>query len=94
MEAGGFTKSPVWLQIMANAFDRPIGVPEWGETAAFGASLWAMLSAGVIDNIEQGAKLSKLGETYKPSPSIVEIYNQMYQKFKQLYLSLVDEFNE
>jgi len=92
--SGGFTKSPFWLQIMASALNRQITVPDWGETAAYGASLWTLLSAGLIDKIESGANFVQTTGAVKPDPVDARLYSTMFEFYKKLYLTLESTFDE
>jgi gluconokinase len=51
--SGGFTKSELWLRVMADALNWELSVPVWGETSALGAALWALLGAGKVDTLEK-----------------------------------------
>jgi gluconokinase len=92
--SGGFTKSPLWLQVMADALDQDLTIPVWGETSALGAALWALLSAHGVKNLEEAGGFVKLGDTCRPNPESVEIYNRMYPLFVKLYQSLENSFDE
>ena len=59
--SGGFTKSDLWLQVMADALDRELMIPVWGETSALGAAFWALLSARGEEGLEKAGDFVKLG---------------------------------
>lgn len=92
--SGGFTKSDLWLQVMADALDRDLVIPVWGETSALGAAFWALLSARGGEGLEKAGDFVKLGESCRPTPESVEIYNRMYPLFEKLYQSLEKSFDE
>jgi gluconokinase len=92
--SGGFTKSPLWLQVMADALDQDLVLPLWGETSALGAALWALLSARGRERFEEAGDLVKLGDTCRPNPASVEIYNRMFPLFERLYGSLEKSFED
>jgi len=92
--SGGFTKSGLWLQVMADALDRDLGIPVWGETSALGAAFWALLSALGGEGLEKAGDFVTLGDTCRPNPESVEIYNRMYPLFEQLYQSLEKSFDD
>lgn len=91
--SGGFTKSPLWLQVMADALDRDLVIPVWGETSALGAALWALLSARGETALEKAGELVKVGDSCRPNPENAEIYNRIYPVFEGLYRSLEKSFD-
>ena len=61
---GGLHHSRAWVQIMADAIGRPLGLSAVEETAARGAALLALESLGVLPQLESAPLL--LGETFHP----------------------------
>jgi gluconokinase len=94
LASGGFTKSPLWLQVMSDALDRELRIPTWGETSALGAALWALLSARGEEALEKAGNFVELGDSCRPNPESVEIYNRIYPVFVQLYQSLEKSFDD
>jgi gluconokinase len=92
--SGGFTKSKLWLQVMADALDRELWIPLWGETSALGAAFWALLSARGGERLEEAGDFVKLGNSCRPDPESVEIYNRIYPVFERLYQSLGKSFDQ
>ena len=91
--SGGFTKSGLWLQVMADALERDLVIPVWGETSALGAAFWALLSARG-EGLEKAGDFVELGDTCHPKPESVELYDRMYPLFEKLYRSLEKRFDE
>jgi gluconokinase len=94
LASGGFTKSPLWLQVMTDALDRELRIPIWGETSALGAALWALLSARGEEALEKAGEFVELGDSCRPNPENVLIYSRMYPLFERLYRSLEKDFDE
>jgi gluconokinase len=94
LASGGFTKSPLWLQVMADALERELRIPAWGETSALGAALWALLAARGEEALEKAGSFVKLGDSCRPNPENVLIYSRMYPLFERLYRSLEKNFDE
>lgn len=94
LASGGFTKSPLWLQVMADALGRELMIPAWGETSALGAAFWPLLLARGGARLEEAGDFMKLGDSCRPDPESVEIYNRMYPLFEKLYQSLENSFDE
>ena len=92
--SGGFTKSDLWLQVMADALNRELTVPVWGETSALGAAFWALLGAGRVDTLEEAGNLVELEKSCPPQKEAADIYNRMYPLYLKLYQRLREAFDE
>ena len=49
---GGFARSGLWRQMMADVFDREVVVPESFESSCLGAAILALYALGDVDSIE------------------------------------------
>jgi gluconokinase len=83
--SGGFTKSSLWLKIMASILNRDVQIPTWGETSSLGAAFWVLLSLGIIQGLDEVSDLVKIEDHCQPSPEIIAVYEQLYPIFKDLY---------
>ncbi len=86
--SGGFTSSPFWLQMTADVLNRELAVPEWGETSSLGAALWAIKGADTLSSLEEIGKMVPIGETYRPEARNAEVYDNIYESYKELYDAL------
>lgn len=85
MASGGFGKSEVWLQIVADIFQMKVETSQTIEGSAWGAVLIGMKSTGIkIEN------QTKKGKTFYPNPENKEVYDDAFAKFKKVY-SLLNE---
>ncbi|MBA7589401.1 Xylulose kinase [subsurface metagenome] len=55
--SGGATKSDVWMQILADTFDRPMSITDQDEQACFGAALVAGIGTGVYRDFREAANV-------------------------------------
>jgi gluconokinase len=46
---GGFTRSPFWRQLLADALHRPVTYPEADHGSAFGAALLGLQGVGLVE---------------------------------------------
>ena len=92
--SGGFTKSDLWLQVVADALNQELMVPAWGETSALGAALWGMAGVGGVEVIEKARTLVKLGESCRPNPGSAKVYDRMYPLYARLYEAAREAFDE
>lgn len=90
--SGSFTKSSLWLQILADVLGKELVLPDNSEGAAFGAAVLGFISDGTIKSINDTAKLVNIKKTYKPIAENVETYKQLYDIFSRLYYNLQKEF--
>jgi gluconokinase len=90
--SGGFTRSPLWLQIVTNAFNRELSVPAWGETSSLGAAFWAMLGTGALSSFESIGDLVPLDRTYRPEADAAAIYDRVFEIYKSLYTTISPSF--
>lgn len=90
--SGGFTASPLWMQITADILKRPIAKPAWGETACLGAAFWALLATGTPSRLEQTAEMVAFDGEYQPDANSSAVYDRIYPLFTQLYGALGESF--
>jgi ribulose kinase len=86
---GGGARSPLWMQIHADALGRSLAVIDQTEPAAFGAALSAGVGIGVYPNLETGAAATfRIAHTYEPRPEVAEAYAQSYRQYLRMYSAL------
>ncbi|SHJ41903.1 autoinducer-2 kinase [Hespellia stercorisuis] len=89
--ASGASKSPLWCQILADVLNIPVHVPKVREATALGAAILAGIGVGVFDSLEETAKkLTHIEETYYPNKENNEVYNGLYDTWKQVYHAQLD----
>ncbi|MDQ3538780.1 MAG: gluconokinase [Actinomycetota bacterium] len=79
---GGFTKSPLWLQMMADVFRREIEVPDRAEGTALGAALLGMVALGTFADIDEAAATVTVRDRRRPDPLAAEIYDAVFDAFR------------
>lgn len=82
--SGGFSKSPFWLQMLADISGKPVLVSEEGDASAIGAAFIGLAAAGLISGLDQVKSLTHSGATYSPSPEIHAGYRGHYEKFRKM----------
>ncbi len=83
---GGGAKSPLWCEITANILNMEIVTLEKEEGPAFGAAILAAVGCGEYRDVEEAAdKLIAHKHVYRPTPELVEKYDERYMHFKRLY---------
>ncbi len=90
--SGNFTRSELWIQILADIFDQPITVPAIDEGAAFGAAVLGFVSTGVLSDISVTGDFVAARKTYKPRPAEAATYRRLYGIYERIYWNLQKEF--
>lgn len=90
--SGSFTKSPLWLQIMADIFEQKLTLPQNSEGAAFGAATLGFISSGELNTIEDTATLIQPKKIYAPNEENFSAYRELFAIYNNLYSKLQDEF--
>lgn len=85
MASGGFGKSELWLQMVADIFQMKVIVAETIEASAWGAVLIGFKATDITVPSE-----NKVGKSFLPNKNSKEIYEQSFKKFKKIYSLLKD----
>lgn len=90
--SGSFTKSNLWIQILADVLNEPITLPDNSEGAAFGAAVLGFISSGRMKSIKDTAHLVHPKKIYTPQAENVVVYQELYDIFVRLHHNLLQEF--
>ena len=82
--AGGFAKSPVWQQIVADIFNAPVAIPKNVESSCFGAAVLGMVSLDLLPNLEAVSDLVNHDAPRQPVAANVAVYQRLYPLYEQL----------
>jgi len=84
---GALLSSPAWLEIMTDAFDRPVAVSGVQEASGRGAALLALESLGALSELERAPDF--IGTIHYPDGRRHERYREAMERQKKLYEKLV-----
>ena len=83
---GGGARSPLWRQLLADVFGRPIVRTLAVEGPASGAALLAGVTAGVFANVEEAcAGITLRPDVCEPETSRTRLYDEYYAAYRELY---------
>jgi gluconokinase len=85
---GGFARSELWRQMLADVFNQEVLVPESYESSCWGAAILGLYALARIPALEQAS--TRLGETYSHQPIASQVAT--YQKIIPLYSRLREQF--
>ena len=88
---GGGSKSDMWLQMTADILDRPFVRPAVSESGILGAAIVAGAGCGVFPSLEAGVEVMvKLDRTFEPDQRTHNLYEDRFEKYKQLWPLMSD----
>ena len=89
---GGFARSALWRQMLADALGMPIGFAAGHEGSAFGAALLGMEALGLVDGIDRAAQLVDIEDVVEPDAAAAAVYADLRPTFASLYEALLPAF--
>jgi xylulokinase len=86
---GGGARSPLWLQVKADIYGKPVRAMDVAEAPCLGVAILAGVATGAFDSVEEGlSRMVRATQTYQPDPAMVERYQERYALFQQVYPTL------
>jgi len=89
---GGFARSALWRQMLADTLGMPIGFPAGHEGSAFGAALLGMEALGLVEGIGRAAGLVGIEDVVEPEAGAAAVYAELRPTFASLYEALTPAF--
>jgi xylulokinase len=88
---GGGARSPLWMQLQADVYGRPIRRTVIDEGPAYGAALLGGVAAGVFADVQQASERVRLREDVtEPDAERARRYDELYATYTALYPALRD----
>lgn len=78
--SGGFAKSELWLQVVADVFQMRVALSQTVEGSAWGAVLIGFKSLGI-----EYTELPQDEQVFLPNPDHAQVYAAAFSRFKQVY---------
>ncbi len=91
---GGFVRSELWVQILADIFNKKVVIAESYESSCLGAAIIAMKALNMINDIEKIESLIPISKVFEPNIENHKVYIENFKIYKKLYEKLKDEFLE
>jgi gluconokinase len=89
---GGFARSPLWRQMLADVLGLDVHFTATHEGSSFGAALLGMQALGRVASVEVAADLVQVESTVRPEPAAAATYAAMQPMFAELYDALTPAF--
>ncbi|MDM4722654.1 gluconokinase [Micromonospora sp. WMMA1363] len=90
--SGGFARSPLWRQMLADVLGTPVHFPAGHEGSGFGAALLGMEAIELVASIDVAADLVEIEQTAYPDPAAAATYASLLPLFSGLYEALVPTY--
>lgn len=90
---GGFTRSPLWCQILADIFREEVNVTPGIEGACLGAAILGMVALGEVGGLKNIHSLLAKEVKYEPHLNNANMYSQLYEIFVGIYKNLDKDLN-
>jgi len=92
--SGGFTKSPIWVQILTDILNQNISIPTNSETSAIGAAYWVLQANHIVKNMDEMKNLVGISNIFYPKPDNRAQYDKTYSVYKEIYFSSREIFDK
>jgi xylulokinase len=90
---GGGAQSPLWNQIRADIYGRPVAVLKNFEGGTLGSAMIAGVAGGVYPDLPTAAEqLVAVEEVLQPNPDVTPFYDQQFEVFKDLHDRMMEPF--
>jgi gluconokinase len=91
---GGFARSAMWRQLLADVLGVPVHFPRGHEGSSFGAALLGMEALGIVDSLARAADLVRIESTVEPEQANADVYRRLLPVFGGLFGVLEPAFRE
>lgn len=81
---GGLSRSPLWVQMMADLFGQDIHVLETHHSAAWGAAWLSLVGIGYANSLEEIKKNIHVKAIVSPNSNHHKIYQNIYRTYEEL----------
>jgi gluconokinase len=89
---GGFARSELWRQMMADIFDQEVYVPESVESSCLGAAILGLYGIGEVDSLHVVRDMIGASHHHTPNKANVEIYHELARIYVRVSRLLKDEY--
>lgn len=91
--SGGFARSEMWKQLMADVFGEQLTVPKSYEASAFGACLLGLYAIGEMRDLGEAAQFVGESDAYVPEEAVYMKYQEIMSVYIELGRALEPFYN-
>ncbi|GEN48555.1 gluconokinase [Ligilactobacillus pobuzihii] len=92
LATGGFARSQLWRQMLADVFERPVTIPQDFESSCLGAAVIGMKSLGMANDFNVVKQFIGETSTYDPNPDNFDVYRELVPIYIRLTRQLRPEY--
>lgn len=89
---GGFARSSLWRQIMADIFDQEVVVPQSFESSCLGAVVLGLYATGRADSLHIVSRMVGATHVHKPILEHAEIYHELLPIYIKIARNMEEEY--
>jgi len=78
---GGFARSPIWVQMLADIFGKKVVLNETVETGAAGAAMMGLKALGLYKSFSDLQAFTSVGQEFEPDMAAHDQYKDLCEKF-------------
>lgn len=90
---GGFARSELWRQMLADVFEQDVNIPKSFESSALGAAVLGMHSLGMIDDLAEVKNMVGVTNTHHPNEENFLVYRELIPIWIRLSRNLQGEYD-
>ncbi|MBR3767694.1 MAG: xylulokinase [Clostridia bacterium] len=90
---GGGAKSPLWRKILSNILGIKLNILKTEQGPGFGGAVLSMVGTGEYSTVKEACEaLTEISEVITPDERLASLYEERYNKYKQIYPALKGVF--
>lgn len=93
MATGGFARSALWRQMMADIFNREVMVPESVESSCLGAAVLGAYALGLVPSLDAISDMVGSNHHHVPDSKAVAVYSRLQPIFAAIPAKLENEYH-
>ncbi|MBT2571053.1 gluconokinase [Planococcus sp. ISL-110] len=90
--SGGFARSEMWRQLLADVFGKPVIIPESFESSCLGAVVLGMYATGEIEDFSIVSEMIGQTHTHEPDEAAAGVYRELMPIYIRLSRLLTEEY--
>jgi len=91
---GGFARSSLWRQLLADIFEQPVTIPESFESSCLGAAVLGMYALGYVGDLSAVKDMIGVTHVHQPNEQNFEVYRELLPIWIRLSEVLEPEYKE
>ncbi|MCD2255478.1 gluconokinase [Agrilactobacillus fermenti] len=89
---GGFSRSALWRQMLADVFEQEVNIPESFESSCLGAAVMAMYSLGIVDDLSVVKDMVGVTKSHQPNEDNFKNYRELIPIWIRVGQDLKDNY--